>query len=248
MIKVAVSKKTGVKKRLTALLNFRPWLEKFRKQKKFRILTLAVIGALVILVFAAVFFIWKARQSPLPATDNQEVSDVINISTDNPSEIPPGPDFVWKGQPDDPKYIRLPSVGVEGYLQKVGVDQHSEIAVPNNVFFAGWFVNTSRPGDPGLSIIDGHLNGTSIGGIFRKLVDIAPGAEFEVEMGDSSIKKFRVMQVLTVDNEKAAGVLFSQEATVKSQLNLITCGGNYDKTAHHYTQRVIVTAEYLGNQ
>lgn len=233
---------------IKVLPNFRSWLKKIRNQKKFWLLVVAIIIVVVIPVIVAVFYNWKNRLSSItPVTDNQVPSDVITISTDNPSEIPPGPEFVWKGQPNDPKYIRLPSVGVEGYLQKVGVDQNSGIAVPNNVFFAGWFVNTSRPGDLGLSIIDGHLNGTSIGGIFRKLVNILPKAEFTVEMGDGGIKKFRVMQVLTVDNEQAAGVLFSQVPNVKSQLNLITCGGNYDKAAHHYTQRVIVTAEYIGN-
>ncbi|MEI7579195.1 MAG: class F sortase [bacterium] len=172
---------------------------------------------------------------------------VIVYSTDSPSEKAPSKNFNWKGKANDPKSIKIDSVGIEGFLQKVGVDQNQQIAVPNNVYFAGWFVDTVRPGENGLSIIDGHLNGTSKGGIFRNLENSKKDDQFEVKMGDDSVKKFVVKDVLTVNNDQAVNVLFSQDPAIKSQLNLITCGGTYDKAAHHYDQRIIVIAEYLGD-
>jgi LPXTG-site transpeptidase (sortase) family protein len=222
---------------------------RFKHDRKFRAAVLAgVIGVISISVIlaAVVCFSLIKTADQVAATDNTN-SDVITFSTDNPGEEPPGTDFVWKGGANDPKAIRLTSVGIEGYIQKVGVDQNTQIAVPNNVHFAGWFVNTVRPGEPGLSIIDGHLNGTSRGGIFRNLNNIAPGAQFEVEMGDGSVKVYRVKEVLTVDLDKSAEVLFSQQPGIKSQLNLITCGGTYNKEQRFYQQRVIVIAEYLSS-
>lgn len=51
------------------------------------------------------------------------------------------------------------------------------------------------------------------------------------------------MTVDTVDLDKAASVLFSQHPTTTNQLNLITCGGTYNREARLYNKRIIVTAE-----
>jgi hypothetical protein len=53
------------------------------------------------------------------------------------------------------------------------------------------------------------------------------------------------MSVDTVDENKATGYLFSQNPKVVKQLNLITCGGDYDKKSHLYSKRVIVSSELV---
>ncbi len=203
-------------------------------KKKLSILlgaALLLAGALAILHFG----------TNKPTADTV-VAEVITYSTDAPDETEPGPDFTWKGAANDPKKIIIPSLGIDNYIQNVGVDQNSEIAVPNNVHMAGWFVDSVRPGDKGLSIIDGHLDGRARDGIFANLTQLEQGAQFTIEFGDGSTRTFVVKSVQSVDLNEAADVLYSQDPSISNQLNLITCGGNFDRDSRLYDKRVIVVA------
>lgn len=178
-----------------------------------------------------------------PPQSEPEVVDpndvVITHSTDIPDEVPPDENYIWYGKESDPKYINLPTISTEGYVLKVGVDQNVEIAVPPNIHFAGWFVDSVRPGDTGLSIIDGHVDGPNLGGIFKNLGSLNPNDEFSIEIGDGTSKKFKVLEVITVNTEDAGKFLFSQNSGVQSQLNLITCTGVYLVDQETYDQRIL---------
>lgn len=184
----------------------------------------------------------------IAVTRNKSVSggEVVTHSTNEPSEEKPDKNtYKWQGQPSDPKYITLPTIKSEGFVQKAGVDQNNEIAVPNNIHMAAWFVDSESPGQPGLSVIDGHVNGRVNNGIFKDLNQLKKDDEFTVELGNGEIKKYRVMENVTVPTKDAVSVLFSQNPKVKSQLNLITCGGTFDKKTQKYDKRVIVSGELV---
>lgn len=168
--------------------------------------------------------------------------EIITFTTDAPDETPPGKGYKWYGYPDDPKYLRIPSIQTEGYFQKVGVDQFTNVASPNNIHMAGWFVNTKRPGEQGLSVIDGHVGGWSKLGIFKSIDSLKEGDIIEITMGNDYVHRYSVMTVMVVDTAESVSYLFSQNPQVKGQLNMITCGGNYDQQNKTYLQRVIVTA------
>lgn len=172
-------------------------------------------------------------------------AEAITYSTDTPEETKPDSGYNWRGEPIDPKYIRLPSIGAEGFIQRVGVDQNQQVAVPNNVHVGGWFVDSVRPGQTGLSIIDGHVDGREADGIFKNLANLKENDEYSIEMGDGNTTRYRVIEVASVDTSGAANVLFSQKPNVKSQLNLITCGGDFDPSARSYNKRVIVSSELI---
>jgi LPXTG-site transpeptidase (sortase) family protein len=187
--------------------------------------------------------LFVALSVPRPAP--QSVPEVITYSTDQPIEEPPPKDYKWSGGESDPKRIILPTVSVDGFVQRVGVDQNKEVAVPDNIHMAGWFINTAQPGQKGLSVIDGHVDGREQGGIFRRLKELRKDDEFQIELGSGDIKRFKVMQITEVNAKEAASILFSQSPKVTSQLNLITCGGTYDKASQRYDKRVIVSASLL---
>lgn len=71
------------------------------------------------------------------------------------------------------------------------------------------------------------------------------GDTFTIEFGDGSTKQFKVTGVTTVDTKDAPNVLFSQNLKATSQLNLITCGGNFDRSSRLYDKRVIVSSELV---
>jgi sortase A len=170
---------------------------------------------------------------------------VVSYSTTTPSEDKPGKGYTWRGGLNDPKVIRLPTIRTEGFIQNVGVDQNKQVAVPNNIHFAGWFSNSVRPGQLGLSLIDGHVDGRVGAGIFKNLAGLKAGDKYTVEMGDGSIKQYQVKNVVTVDTKDAANILFSQDPRIKNQLNLITCGGNFSTQSGQYNKRVIVASELI---
>lgn len=200
--------------------------------------SVALIGlALVVAVVA----LWGTKTS-----HEEPITPAITHSTNKPIEVAPQKDtYKWVGGSDDPKYIDLPTISAEGFIQKAGIDQNNQIAVPNNIYMAAWFNKSSQPGKPGLSIIDGHVNGRVNDGIFKKLTSLKVGDTYAVELGNGSIKKFKVIKLDTVDTADAVNVLFSQDPTVVSQLNLITCTGTFDAPTHSYNKRLIVSSAYL---
>jgi sortase (surface protein transpeptidase) len=184
--------------------------------------------------------------SGVPKLD-EPVVGTVTYSVAEPSTVKPPEDYAWSGAPNHPKKIIIPDLGVNGFVQNVGVDQNNQIAVPTNTHIAGWFVDSVLPGEKGLSIIDGHIDvrPNSEAAIFQNLDTIAVNAEFQVVLGDDSVKRFRVLQVKTVPLDEAADILFSSIPGIERQLNLITCSGVYEEAVQTFSERVIVSAELL---
>ena len=177
-------------------------------------------------------------------TARTSASEIVTRSTDAPDEAKPGSGYQWRGKPNDPKKLKIASINVDAFLQNVGVDQNKSVAVPNNVHMGGWFVDSVRPGEKGLSIIDGHYDGrVQTEAIFKDLDKVRPDDRIVVEFGNGSTKTFRVSKVTTTTIAEAASVLFSQDPQATNQLNLITCGGTYLRDAKTYDKRVIVSAQ-----
>lgn len=205
---------------------------------KHNILELTLGAVLVVLVLVGLA-VHSAKPVPLGPEP-----ELVTGSTLTPNEQKPArATYKWQGNPSDPKYIVIPHVA-EGFIQKVGIDQHKAIAVPSNIHMAGWFVDSVLPGKKGLSIIDGHVDGPTQPGIFTNLAKAKVGSNFTITFGNGDIKQFRVKKVTTVDASKAETKLFDQDPKLIRQLNLITCGGTYNKTVG-YDKRVIVSAEFV---
>lgn len=209
--------------------------------KRIRRKHLAILATIGLVLVGAVLS-WHWLQKPQQA----QADEVITQSTDTPSETPPDRGgYVWKGGPNDPKKLRIETIGVDAFVQKVGVDQNKQIAVPTNIFVTGWFVDMARPGEPGLSVIDGHLDGRTADGVFIRLKEMQAGDRFTLERGDGKQLAYETVSVKVLPTEEAAAELFSQDPKIKSQLNLITCGGNFNESARSYDERVIVSAQLV---
>jgi sortase A len=212
------------------------YLAKLRRKK------LLMLGAVIVLVIIG----WKIGQRQPEATLSEPyAAATITYSTDTPDETKPKKEYQWRGGANDPRLINLPTIQTEGFIQNVGVDQNKQIAVPNNIHLAGWFVDSVQPGQTGLSIIDGHVDGRKNDGIFKHLAGLKENDEYTIEMGDGRLKRYRVKTTVTVATKDAAGILFSQDPKIKSQLNLVTCGGSFDRQSRQYDKRIIVSSELI---
>ncbi len=167
----------------------------------------------------------------------------VVLPTNTPSEAPVSASDFANTSADQPRQIVIPTINVSGYIQKVGIDKNNQIAVPNNIHLAGWYINSSKPGSPGLSIIDGHVLGRYNDAIFKDLSKLKLGDTFSVIYGDNSKKMFTVKDILSMSVNDATTYLNNKDPNIKNQLDLITCGGIFDKKSQTYDKRVVVKSE-----
>jgi LPXTG-site transpeptidase (sortase) family protein len=141
----------------------------------------------------------------------------------------------------------LPSIRAEGFIQKVGLVQQ-QIAAPSNIHLAGWYSGSQKPGQPGLSVIDGHVDGRrQQPGIFQHLAQLTPGDTFTLQTGNKNMLHYEVLRMQTVSTAEAINQLFSQDPHTPSQLNLITCSGTFNTQLQQYDKRTIVAARLVAN-
>lgn len=169
--------------------------------------------------------------------------DIVTTINTHPSENKPevvSEDYTVPAS--QPRVIQIPALNVEGYIQRVGVNELGEMATPSNVHYAGWYVKSVTPGDSGLSIINGHAGGRYTEGLFKKLSQLTQGDMIKVQMGDLSWREFKVNTVATYPLEEVTNHLFDHDVSQGNELKLITCDGVFDDRTQTYSKRTLVSA------
>jgi LPXTG-site transpeptidase (sortase) family protein len=201
------------------------------------LLIIAIIGCVAVL-----FHFHTGSQPTSPLTKGAVTKTLANPSKTQLTAR----NYTSPAAANEPSSISLPSVGAQGYIQKVGIDQYDEMAAPTNVNLAGWYVNSLLPGQAGLSVIDGHVDGYHHnGGVFGKLAKLQPGDIFAITFGNGNKKSFEVKSLQLVTAAQVPSILFAHDPAIKSQLNLITCGGDYDGVSHTYDKRTVVVSSLV---
>lgn len=171
-------------------------------------------------------------------------NEVLTHTTDKPDETKPlCNDYVTDA--NAPRFISMPSINTFGCIQKVGIDQHGAVTAPNNIFLAGWFVDSVAPGDEGVSLIDGHNGGRYADGIFKNLEKLNPGEKYSVEFGDKSTKNFEVVSVNSYNVDETAKHMLERSPSIKNQLNLVTCTGIFDDVNVQFDKRLVVVSKLI---
>lgn len=217
------------------------FVKRRHKPAFFIAITLVAIG----LIGYGVWGFWQRHEAT--HTPNPVIStEVVTYSTDTPDETPPGDNCAdYTVADEQPRAIELPSLGVSGCIQRVGVDQNNAIAVPTNIHVAGWFVESPLPGDKGVSILAGHVLGRYNDAIFANLSELQPGDRIRVQFGDMSWREFEAVSSDNYSVEQASVEQYRKLDGSEHQLTLITCGGRFDAEAVTYDERVLVRARLL---
>lgn len=184
---------------------------------------------------------YLATQNPTPTI----TTGTITYSTDTPDETKPTQACEdYKVADPLPRTITIESIGVRACIERVGVDQNKQVAVPTNIHTAGWFEGSAIPGEAGVSLIDGHVLGRYTDAVFAKLGTIKAGAVISVELGNGTVRDFEVFSMKTYGLDEAQSVFLQKADGVSNQLTLITCG-QYNQAANTYDKRVIVQARLV---
>lgn len=110
---------------------------------------------------------------------------------------------------------------------------------------AGWCVDSVRPVESGVSLIDGHVSGRYSEAVFTGLQNIEADDLIRVQFGDKSWKEFKIVDKQSIAAKEAGGVMLKQLEDVDKQLTLITCEGKFDRTSQSYEDRVIIRSKLI---
>ncbi len=143
--------------------------------------------------------------------------------------------------PDMPRYIKIKKINVYGRVRQMGLNPDGSMQAPINIFDAGWYNGSSRPGAKGASVIDAHASGPSRQGLFAYLNTLTNGDSIEIERGDGSVLNYEVVHKEVVGRRDVdMRKVMSTYSGVDEGLNLITCDGKWEKNDKTFSDRTIV--------
>jgi sortase (surface protein transpeptidase) len=142
-----------------------------------------------------------------------------------------------------PVRIRVPAIGVDSTLVRLGLTSKGALAVPTKAMTAGWYTGSAVPGRVGPAVIAGHVHWSGIPAVFARLAELAPGDQVIVTLSDGTTATFGVDRVGTYAKARFPTSLVYGPLDVPG-LRLITCGG-YDRATRTYDANVIVFATLI---
>ena len=140
-----------------------------------------------------------------------------------------------------PVTVVIPAIGVVAPVTRLGLERDGSLEVPKGYSETGWWSGGPKPGQTGRAVIVGHVDSKSGPAVFANLQEVRRGDLVEVLRADGSAVEFEVRRVEELD--KADFPTFDVYGQAdRSELRLLTCGGQFDRSKGHYNRNVIVWA------
>lgn len=137
----------------------------------------------------------------------------------------------------------IPAIGVDADLIVVGVDAAGVMGTPDNGLDAGWYDFSALPGEPGNTVLTGHVDYYDIGpAVFWRLRDLRPGDEVQVRLGSAGDAVRYAVTAVESYEAGAAPVNAIVGPSEDDILTLITCDGWFNPAIREYDHRLIVRA------
>ncbi len=142
-----------------------------------------------------------------------------------------------------PVRLIIPKIQVDATVESLGLTKEGAIGAPEGPEPAAWFNMSSRPGEIGNSIIDGHSGWKDgIPAVFDNLHMLQKGDKIYVQDEQGSTITFVVTSLRNYDlQENRADVFESKDG--KAHLVLITCEGIWDPVTQTSSERLVVFAD-----
>jgi len=143
-----------------------------------------------------------------------------------------------------PVQLLIPSMRVNRPVEAVGVNRSGILDLPLNGWNAGWYKNSSVPGAPGDSVIQGHAGLPGEPMLFGNLFRLKAGDKIIIVLADGSQRLFLVQSMAVVPiGTFPPGIA---DLNGPPRLTLLTCTGHFDKDMKYYTERLVLEASYAG--
>lgn len=186
-------------------------------------------------------------QQPAAADSSDGADDTDASPAPSPSSVAPAPQpptpTPTPASPVDGYRLRVPSLGVNAIMIDLGVDQDGVMEVPLEAQTVAWYRFTSRPGEPGNTLLGGHITWGGVTAVFRYLEEMEAGDVVIIDTPDGESLRYVVREAWWAEPYEQSDVRRvigsrSGEETV----TLFTCGGIWDTDAREYSHRRVVTA------
>jgi sortase (surface protein transpeptidase) len=142
--------------------------------------------------------------------------------------------------PGLPVRLRIPAIGVDAFIEPVGLTEEQAMDVPSRWEDVAWFRLGYRPGMVGNAVIAGHLDtNTGAPAVFWDLNKLQPGDEVIV-VGDDGVERVFLVEGAEVYPYDQAPVQRIFGPADRPQLNLITCDGAWNREVRNYSHRLVV--------
>jgi LPXTG-site transpeptidase (sortase) family protein len=177
------------------------------------------------------------------APPGTELIGTTVVSESKPAPPPVVETFHFASGPITPARLRIPSIGVDASVKRVGLQRDGSMGVPDNLWISGWLSSSARPGQAGSSVIAGH-RGIGSPALFSHLEDLKQGDRIRVSDAGRGELVYEVTRVATLDLSVESEIqVFGR--TSQQQLVLITCFGQYSRASRTYDQRLVVFSRLL---
>ncbi|MEU2116211.1 class F sortase [Streptomyces sp. NPDC016459] len=147
--------------------------------------------------------------------------------------------------PSTPVRVRVPAVGIDAPVTKVGLDADGwiEAPPPEDGRLAGWFTRAVTPGERGTAVVVGHVDTPGGRAVFHDLGALGRGHRVEIARRDGRTAVFAVYGVEVVPKEGFPAERVYGDAGAP-ELRLITCGGTFTEE-NGYAGNVVVSARLI---
>jgi LPXTG-site transpeptidase (sortase) family protein len=146
------------------------------------------------------------------------------------------------GRIDSGSRLVIPSIAVDAPVVVVGTLPNGEMATPSNGYDVGWSDFSTPPGQPGNTVMNGHVDYDIGPAVFYRLRELRPDDEVRVELSSGETVVYRVTQTESYPRQSAPLDEILAE-TEEDTITLITCDGAFDPSVRLYDHRLVVRGE-----
>ncbi len=152
----------------------------------------------------------------------------------------------YKVEADQPRILSIDALGLEARVRPLGLNSDNSIKAPKNIYDAGWYTGSAKPGQSGAMFIDGHASGSTRQGLFAYLNTLNVGDTVGLEKGDGEKLTYKVVKVSTIPLTAIdMSSILAPYPGVENGLNLMTCTGRWIKDSATLDHRVVVYTQQV---
>ncbi|WP_374116647.1 class F sortase [Streptomyces gilvus] len=145
-----------------------------------------------------------------------------------------------------PVRLLIPKISVDAPFTDLAIGPTGQLEPPpaHDTNLVGWYADGASPGEAGTAIIAGHVDTTTSAAVFVRLGELQKGDVFHVVRADGRKATFVVDSAETFAKDDFPSDRVYAD-TPRAEVRLITCAGDYDRTARDYKDNLVVFAHLV---
>ena len=177
-----------------------------------------------------------------PEETQEEAEPVVEEETTDPTPATANSGVNLSVAPEAPRSIVINKLGINAPVIGLGLTSGGAIDTPANIWHAGWYNKSAKPGTTGATFIDGHSSAEG-GALFGQLNKLIKGDTFQVVRGDGKAITYVVVEKKRVDrNNVDMASMLRPYGNAEHGLNIMTCIGDWIPAEQTLTDRLLVYA------